>query len=141
MNITINITRVLTTADLWMACDPVVEFEVRSRMTPDWARRVTVLEQENQPDVETALELIGEAFVSISQNGERYPLNSKEAATELMSAVEAGNPGSGEQFMVELCLGFASNHYNFLAKNSTTSGRRSQPSNGTKAKKTPVSVS
>jgi len=141
VNITINITRVLTTADLWMTCDPVVEFEVRTKMTPEWARRIQVWEQETHPGLDEALELIGQSFVSVSQNGERYPLGSREAATELMNAVEASSPGNGEQFMIDLLAGFAANHYSFLAKNLTPSGRQSRPLNGTKAAKKPVSVS
>jgi len=140
VNITINITRVLTTADLWMACDPVIEFEVRSRMPDDWGERALALNRE-QPDISEVLELIGQAFVSISQDGERYPLGTTEAARELMDTVETSSPGYGVQFVTDLLLSCVNNHYGYLRKNSTTSGRRSQPSNGTKPKKTPVSVS
>ena len=86
------------------------------------------------------------ALVSISQNGERYPLDGLDGAEALRAAVEADNPGYGDQFIKHLALA----HYNYhfrrlddLAGNSagpsalSAGGKRRGKSNGATAKSGP----
>jgi len=55
------------------------------------------------------LQIVGLALVSVSQNGERWPIDGLDGAKELRDAIEAENPGYGDQFIRHLALA----HYNY----------------------------
>lgn len=134
MQIKYSPTREISTSDLFIATDPPIIFEVKARLSPEWARLLQSWEQDGSNDIEIATELMGQAFVSVSQNNEKWPLNSKEYAQELLAAIEESNPDAGGEFVCEVVSAFAFNHYNFLAKNSMASGALSRRSGGNKSK-------
>lgn len=141
MKIEYSPTRTITTIDLFMACDPPIEFESRVRLTPEWARQHRLWEEAGSKDVEMALELVGQAFVSVSQGGESYPLETKEAVQELRDAIDAQNEGAGNEFICDILDSFAFSHYNYLASRSMAYAALSGQSNGSGEKKNPVAVS
>jgi hypothetical protein len=130
MKIIYNPTRTITTGDLFIACDPPMSFEVKSRLSADWATKHLAWEADGSEDITIALDLVSTGFLAVSQNGERYDLNSIEAAEALREAIEGGNEGEGDTFICDIVSSLAHNHYSFLARNSANSARLSELSNG-----------
>ena len=130
MQLQYNNTRWISTADLHIACDPPILFEVRTRLSPEWAQLHLDWEEAGGEDADVACEIVGRAFVHVAQGNEKYPLHNKEGAKVLRDAIEKGSPGEGDDFICHLALRFAQNHYRFLALNSAASGRLLPPLNG-----------
>ena len=141
MKIKYSPTRTVTTADLFIAADPPIVFEVKARLSPGWAQLLRVWEDNGSDDEGMACELMGQAFMSVSQDDERYPLNSKEAAEQLSQAIEVENEGAGGPFICEVVQAFAFNHFNFLARSSAGLDKLSGQSNGTGKKKSRIKQS
>lgn len=125
--------------------DPIT-YEAHARQSPEWAALCRDWVRDGAEDVSRALEIVGLAFVSVSQDGQRYPLDGLNGAEALRAAVEADNPGYGDQFIKHLALA----HYNYhfrrlddLAGNSagpsarSADGKRRSKSNGATAKSGP----
>lgn len=141
MKIIYNPSRTITTGDLFIACDPPMSFEVKSRLTSDWATKHLAWEAAGSEDITIALELVSTGFLAVAQNGERYDLNSIEAAKALREAIEGQNEGEGNTFICDIVSSFAHNHYSFLARNSADSARLLEQSNGMSEQKSQVRVS
>ncbi len=135
-------TRVLSTADLGIACDPPLFFTVRANVPPNWARLQLDWEEKGAGDVGLAAELVGQVFVNVWQGTEmQYPIKGKAGADELRQAIEDSSPGEGDNFICHLALAFAREHFRFLARNSAASAKPSEQSNGTGKRKGRVKVS
>ena len=141
MKIIYNPSRKITTGDLFIACDPPMLFEVKSRLSSDWATKHLAWEAGGSEDITIALELVSTGFLAVAQNGERYDLDSIEAATALREAIEGGNEGEGDTFICDIVSSFAHNHYSFLARNSADSVRLLEQSNGMSKEKTKAKAS
>ena len=86
-----------------------ITYEAHARQSAEWAALCQAWLKAGFEDVEQAIQIVGLAIVSVSQNGERYPISGIDGARALRDAVEAGNPGCGDAFIKHLALG----HYNY----------------------------
>lgn len=141
MKLTYNATRTITTADLGLACDPPLVFEVRVRVDPSWARLHLQWEEGGADDTDMACELVGKVFVNVGQDGKIYPIEGKEGAEDLRASIEESSPGEGDAFICHLALRFGQDHFRFLARNSAAYAELSRPLNGSKSEKAPVEAS
>lgn len=99
-----------TSLDIFDAADSdPITYEAHARQSGEWAALYQEWSKSDYEDTDRALDLIGLALVSVSQNGERWPINGREGAEALRAAVEADNPGYGDLFIKHLAIG----HYNF----------------------------
>lgn len=136
MNIKYNKTRIVTTADLGIACDPPIYFEVKANVPSHWARLQLDWEEQGADDIGLAINLVGDAFLMAWQDeSEKYLINSRDQVEALRDAIEESSPGEGDNFICHLALTFAREHFRFLARNSAAYGRPSLQLNGNKSKK------
>jgi hypothetical protein len=115
LKLSYNHTYEFTTADYFNASDPPLTFEASARATPEWARLVRNWLENSPDDVGPALEIVGRAIISVSQNGTKYPINGREGAKALRDAIEQGNPGQGDDFIIDLAQGHYNYHFRRLA--------------------------
>lgn len=117
MKFTYHTTRQITTADLYDATDPPLIFQVKTRLSRDWLLAWDAFGEAEAGDVSAAADLVAEAFISVTQDGEEiYPLDSKADALALRDAIEEAQPGAGDAFLRHLALAFGTNHYRYLDK-------------------------
>lgn len=131
MKLTYTPYRTVSTADMNITCDPPILFQVKVRLSPEWARMYLAWEEKGADNSDVACKLIGEAFTSVIQGDETYPIEGEKDARELKQAIDESSPGEGDGFICHLLYGFASDHFRFLARNSASFERRSGQSNGT----------
>ena len=141
MNISYSPTRLITTSDLFIACDPIITFGVKSKVTPEWARLHREWEDTGGDDIDLAMTLVSQAFVNVGQNGEVWKLGSLDTVKELRDSIEGQNPGHGDEFIITILSSFAFNHYNFLASRSIEYAELSTQSHVNGAKSSRVKVS
>jgi len=136
INITYNPTRKITTADLWITCDPPIKFTVRTRLPAHWdiLNREWGNRDDKESDPQTAMKLIAEAFLTVAQGNASYELNTIEHVEALRDSIEEGQPGIGNDFICLIAETFAVNHYSFLTLASAAYVKPSRRSNA-KAKK------
>lgn len=115
MKLTIHTTRQISSADLRLAIDPPLSFEIRSYISYDLNLRLAEWQNAGRNNASEAAALINQLFVSVGQNGHLYPLNSPEAVNALRETIEATNPGEGDNFLIAMLNGFVINHYNFFS--------------------------
>ncbi len=135
MKIKYNPTRIITTADMFIACDPPITFEVKVRISPDWARRLGEWEDAKDQDINIAMQLMSETFISVSQDGEAFLLSDIKSVQELRDSIEQDNKGYGNEFITQIVEMFGTNHFRFLALASQRSTELLRPSNGTAKEK------
>lgn len=118
-----------TTADYGDATDPPLTFEAHTNPGPVWRDLIGswVLDLDAQ-NLEKAIETVGEAIISVSQNGNRYPVGNREGAWALHAAIEKSNPGQGDTFIVALALGHYNHRWGRLRQLSGNSETPSPPS-------------
>jgi hypothetical protein len=92
-------------------------------------------------DLKAAKELISLVFISVSDGGEIYPLNTIEAVTELQAAIEESSPGCGADFCCNIAWAFGRHYYSFLGDHLGNSLEPLPPSNGSSGEKNPALVS
>ncbi len=126
-----NAKRVVTSADLFDACDPPLKFEVRTRPSTSWAKQNNLFEEEGSDNPELAAKLISMAFFSISDEDETLKLDTLESVQIVRDIIESGNPGYGDNFLCNIAWGFSQNHYSFLERNLGKSRKSLPPSKGT----------
>jgi hypothetical protein len=141
MKLSYNPKKTITTADLYDATDPPLIFEVLVRPPRPWAILYNQFEQSGSNDLDMAKELISLAFLTVSDGGDKYPLNSFEAVTALQEAIEESNPGYGAEFCCNIAWAFGRNYYNFLSDHLGNSLEPLLQSNGSGQEKNPVLVS
>ncbi len=123
MNIVFNPTRTITTADLFIACDPPMTFEVKAQLSTDWVRSHIAWEESGTEDMKTAIDLVSSSFLSVAQDGNKYPLDTIDAVQDLINAIEDNNKGQGNLFVCDILTKFTHNHYSFLTRSSANSAR------------------
>lgn len=114
-------TRKVTSGDLKIACNPPLVFEIKTVFPRPVLREAAKWQTDGSSDAGIAATLASRLFVSVSQNGDRYPLGSQEAIEQLRLAIEDQVPGSGDDFICSLLEGFINDHYDFFTKELTGS--------------------
>jgi hypothetical protein len=107
-----NPTRIVSSAELGLTCDPI-EFEVKTSVLRPVRRQLARFEESNYSDAGLACELAGLVFVAWSQNGQKYPFD-RETAEALRAQINDQEPGAGDEFICALVDGFIGNHYGFF---------------------------
>ncbi len=116
MNLKYSVTYEFSSADIFDATDPPLFFEAVSRPDSSWARLVQQWQKNGAGDPEMAEEIIGRVIVGVRQEGEQsFPLDGRKGAASLRAAIEANNPGAGDQFLCHLALGHYNHHFTRLA--------------------------
>lgn len=100
-----------TSKDIFDYTDTPITFEAYARQSPEWTKLFLAWEANDYQDVGQALDLVGMAIVSVSQNGQRSPLNGREGAEALRAAIEAAAPGYGDTWIKHLARGHYFYHY------------------------------
>ena len=106
--------RTITTADLFDCSDPPLVFEVRTRPPRNWATLFNDFESGGADDIEIAKKLIAMCFLTVSDGGESYKIDTEELVEAMQQAIEAENPGYGEEFICTIAWGFGRNYYRVL---------------------------
>lgn len=141
MKLNYNPKRTITTADLYDAADPPLIFEVLARPPRPWAILYNEFEQDGAQNLDWARELISLAFLTVSDGGEVYPLNTIEAVTDLQAAIEEGNPGCGVEFCCNIAWSFGRHYYSFLSDHLGNSPEPLRQLNGSGQEKSRALVS
>lgn len=141
MKLNYNPKRTITTADLYDATDPPLIFEVLTRPPRPWAILYGEFEKDGMRDLDAAKELISLVFVTVSDGGEVYPLNTVKAVTGLQEAIEKVNPGYGTQFCLDIAWAFGRHYYSFLGEHLGNSLEPLPQSNGSSGEKSPALAS
>lgn len=115
MELVFNPTRRITTAEMFITCEPALEFEARVSVSRPTRRLMAQFVESEYGDTGLAEQIIGAVFVSVAQNGSRYPLDTPGAIEELREA-------TGDDFMLALAGGFVDNHYGFFTRDKADSG-------------------
>lgn len=116
LNLTINTTRKVSTAEMRMACDPPLYFQVRAYFGVEISQQMVNWQQAGARDAVGAADILSQVFLSVSQNGDSYSLTTPANVLALREAVEANSPGEGDGFLCALLENFVSNHYAFFTK-------------------------
>lgn len=141
MKLNYNPRRRITTADLYDATDPPLIFEILARPPRPWAILYNEFEQGGSIDLEAAKELISLVFLTVSDGGEVYPLNTVEAVGELQAAIEESNPSCGMEFVCNIAWSFGRHYYSFLSDHLGNSSEPLRQLNGSGQEKSPALVS
>lgn len=120
-----NPTYTFSLADAMDASETQMTFEAHSRQASAWSRLTRAWLDDEAQDVGRALEIVGQGIIAVSQDGQRYPLGGREGAEALRDAIEAENPGYGDEFIKNLALGFFNHHFQRLGE---MMGNSSKPS-------------
>lgn len=116
MKLNYSFKRTITTADMFDACNPPLIFEVRTRTPRGWVDLDLEFGEGNHEDVKLAKQMIAGAFLTVSDGGEVYPIQTIEQVEDLHRAIEEINPGYGNDFLCTIAWGFSRNHYTFIGK-------------------------
>lgn len=127
LNLTINTTRQVSTAQMRMTCDPPLFFRVRAYFGVEVSQQMVHWQEGGGQDASEAAKILSQVFVAVSQNGDSYPLASLADMLALRETVEVANPGEGDQFICALLQNFVSNHYNFFTRAGNGSANSSAP--------------
>jgi hypothetical protein len=133
--------RIVTTADLFDACDPPLIFEVRTRPPREWARLNNEFEDDGCQDADLARILISMAFLTVSDGENVYPISTTEQVEDLRLAIESENLGYGNDFLCTIAWGFSTNHYTYLGNHLGNSLKPLAQLNGSGQEIIPVSES
>jgi hypothetical protein len=133
--------RTITTADLYDATDPLLIFEVLTRPPRPWMILYNEFERDGSRNLDWARELISLTFLTVSDGGEVYPLNTIGAVTDLQAAIEENNPGCGVEFCCNIAWSFGRYYYSFLSDHLGNSLEPLQQLNGSGQEKNPALVS
>lgn len=105
-------TYTFTSLDIFDYADTEpITYEAYARLGSDWAAKAREWLVNDPENVETALDIVGLAIVSVSQGGERFALHGRAGAEALRATIEADNPGYGDTFIKHLALGHYALHF------------------------------
>lgn len=126
MKLTYNATYKFTTADYGDVTDPLLTFETYSRPLTEWRETVGSWLFDLDPgNLDKAIDAVAYGIISVSQNGEKYPIGNRENAWALHAAIEKSDPGQGDRFIICLALG----HYIVRSQKSRDlAGNSDEPS-------------
>ena len=108
MKLSVRTTHTVTTDDIDVYCDPPLIFEAVGNIDPQTQTRLADWHKANYPP-EQAVAFIPKLFISVSQNGEVYPLTTEADAQALREAV-------GDTFLSDLVERFWTYELNFFKK-------------------------
>lgn len=111
INLVYNATYWIRAEELFDAGGEGIEYEVLSRQSGEWAAMARDWLRNGAEDAGRALDLVALAFVAVRQNGQTWPLGSREQAEALREAIEAQNPGHGDTFICHLALAHYNHHF------------------------------
>ena len=106
-----NPTYQFTSKDIFDYTDTPIAFEAHARQSPEWTKLFLTWEAGDYQDVGQALDLIGMAIVSVSQNGQRSLVNGRQGAEALRDAIEQAAPGYGDTWIKHLARAHYFYHY------------------------------
>jgi hypothetical protein len=115
MQLSVKTVRTISTDDLNIFCEPPLLFEARGYIAPELGGDLLEWEAGGYA-AERAAELLPRLFLSVAQEGIRYPLSTKADALALRDAIEAANPGYGDIFLSTLLDGYWNEHYRFFGR-------------------------
>lgn len=130
MKLNYSSSRTITTADMFDACNPPLIFEVRTRVPRGWASIDLDFSEDGHKNVEMAKQMIAGAFLTVTDGGEIYQIQTIEQVEELQKAIEENNPGDSDNFLCSIACGFSSNYYKFIGDHLGNSLRPSPQLNG-----------
>lgn len=113
MKLSVQTTREVSTDSLNIFCDPPLIFKSRGFIAPGLFNEISEWEKKGH-DEKLAVGYISRLFVSFSQNGETFPLTTKEDAMALREAIEESNPGGADGFLSTLIEAYLNEHYRFF---------------------------
>lgn len=142
MKLSVQTTRIITTDELRLFCEPALTFRVKGFISPALAKDLA--EWENTYEGERAAELISQLFVSVSartpgvavseQGGYEFPLTTKSDVIAFRDAIEESNPGGGDGFLSTLLESYLNEHYRFFRQKLLELENSSQASSNGKVK-------
>lgn len=106
--------RTITTAELFDACDPPLTFEVKTKPGHEWAKLDREFDKNGAKDASVAKELISMAFLTVSDGGEIYSIETIDQVEMMGQAIEDNNPGEGNNFLCAMAWSFGRNYYTQL---------------------------
>jgi hypothetical protein len=117
MNLKAKTVRVVSTDDLELFCDPPLTFEASGRIND---KLTAELQQwfKGGYDPAKTVEFIPQLFMSVSQNGDTYPLTTTADAEALRAAL-------GDGFLLDLVEAFWDYDYRFFARRRAASANSS----------------
>lgn len=110
-------TRIVTTDDLELYCDPPLVFEASGRINDKLTAELKEWYQ-NGYDPQITLKFIPQLFLSVSQNGETFPIRSQADAEALREAL-------GDGFLLDLVEAFWDYDYRFFTQRRAASANSS----------------
>lgn len=112
MKLSVQTTRTITTDDMRIFCEPPLTFEGIGYFSPSFVNDLA--EWEKNPDDDRAIKFVSRIFLSVSQNGARYPLSTEADVLALRDAIEEINPGNGNNFLATIVEEYTRAHYRFF---------------------------
>lgn len=109
-------TKILTTAELGIACDPPLTFEVKTYLTRETLALLACWDDDSDNPVLTK-QVAARLFVSVQQDGEKFPLDSEAAISGLAQAIGP----DGMEFVGAMVRGFEALHFGFFMNASKRS--------------------
>lgn len=117
MNLKAKTIRVVTTDDLELYCNPPLTFEASGRINDKLTAELQQWFKTGYDPAKT-VEFIPQLFMSVSQNGDAYPLTTQADAEALREAL-------GEGFLLDLVEAFWDYDYRFFARKRLVSANSS----------------
>lgn len=124
MKLKVNTTHTVTTEDLEIFCDPPLTFEAVGNIGPHLWGQLRDWHKGNYPP-EDVVGFIPKLFVSVSQNGDTYPLTTPEDAKALEDAV-------GNEFLSDLVESYWNYEFDFFKKKRAASANSLSQSDDSK---------
>ena len=120
LNLPIRTTMSVTTDDLELYADPPLAFEAIGRVNDTLHRELAAWASAGYP-ADTTARFIPRLFLSVSLNGQTYPLTTQDEAQALRDAV-------GDEWLANLVEGFWDYEYNYFKKKRLASANLSPAS-------------
>jgi hypothetical protein len=125
LKLKVKTTHKVTTEELEIFCDPPLTFEAVGNIGPQLWDELRDWSNERYPP-EKAVDFVPKLFVSVSQNGDTYPLATPEQAKALEDAV-------GGEFLSDLVENYWGYEFSFFKKKRAASANSLKGSGDSKA--------
>ncbi len=120
LSLTVETTMVVSTDDLELYASPTLVFRTVGRVNDTLHRELAAWASAGYPAEQTA-RFIPRLFLSVSQNGQTYPLTTPDDAQALREAV-------GDEFLANLVESFWDYEFNYFKKKRLASANLSPQS-------------